>query len=175
MKVTVRVDGLKELDEALGELPKATARNVLKRALIKAAEPIAEQARALAPVRTGKLRDSIIISTRTTNPGKQAFAIAMKSGASREEAVAAARLANRGHKSFFELYVGPGRQPHAHLQEFGTAHHAPQPYMRPAWDANKMRALETIKKQLADEIEKARQRLAKKAAREAAKLAAKGA
>ena len=45
MSITVSVSGLKELDQALGELPKATARNVLKRTLNKAAVPMVEEAK----------------------------------------------------------------------------------------------------------------------------------
>ena len=50
-------------------------------------------------------------------------------------------------------------------QEFGNEHNPPQPFARPAWDANKTRALDIIKDELGGEIMKAARRLAKKAAR----------
>ena len=53
MSMTVSVEGLAALDKALAELPKATARNVLKRTLDKAAQPIVEEAKTLTPFRTG--------------------------------------------------------------------------------------------------------------------------
>lgn len=46
---------------------------------------------------------------------------------------------------------------------------APQPFMRPAWDEKKDEVLELIRTELGDEITKAAARLAKKAARLAAK------
>lgn len=67
MSVKVRIDGLKELDAALGELGKSTGKNVLRRVLRGAAEPMAEQIRATAPVDPdggGQLRDSAGVGTR---------------------------------------------------------------------------------------------------------------
>lgn len=142
------IEGLAELDEALKELPKATARNVLQRALKKAIEPVAVAARQYAPRRTGKLAQSISFGTR----------------------LSARQRSLHKPESDVELFAGASALPHAHLQEFGTRHHAPKPFLRPAWDANKMRALATITDDLADEIEKARQRLARKAERLAAQM-----
>ena len=81
MSVMVSVSGLRELDRALGMLPKSTARNVLKRTLDKAAQPIVAEAKRQAPVKTGTLRDSITASTRIKNKtGSAEFASAMKAG-----------------------------------------------------------------------------------------------
>jgi hypothetical protein len=93
----LKIEGLRELDAALGQFSKATARGVLHRALKKAAVPIRDQARQDAPVDTGELRDSIVIRTQSTggSAGKAAFAAAMRSGSSKAEAAAAARAANR--------------------------------------------------------------------------------
>src|SRR5262245_5389114 len=146
MKVTVKVEGLSELADALEELPKATGTNVQKRALLKASEPIFEMARRLAPVLSGALKRSIEPGTKLSRRQKMLL-----------------------HKqSKVEVYVGAAALPHAHLQEFGTVHHPAHPFLRPAWDANKRRAFDMIKKELADEIEKARARLARKTARLAA-------
>ena len=48
---------------------------------------------------------------------------------------------------------------------------AANPYMRPAWDAGAMKALDYIKDNLRAEIDKAATRLAKKRARTSAKAA----
>jgi HK97 gp10 family phage protein len=40
-------------------------------------------------------------------------------------------------------------------QEFGTVHHGPQPFMRPAFDQGKTAAVEAMKKRLTLRIEKA--------------------
>jgi len=165
MSFTVSVEGLRELDKALGELPKATARNVLKRTLAKAAQPVVDAARQRAPVKTGKLRDSIIASTRIKNKvGNAEFAAAMREGlgvAAARSALRQARRDAKGQGSFAELFVGPstGAIPYAHIMEFGSIKDAPQPYMRPAWDATKKQALDIIKAELGGEIIRAARRV----------------
>ena len=141
--VTVKIEGLREVDAALGQLGKATGRNVMRRVAIKRLQPIADEMKANAPVDQSDLRDSIIVTTK--NPKR-----------------------NR-KRSEVEAHAGPGRHPQAHLQEFGTAHHAPQPFARPAWDGGKDALLEGIADDFWAEIEKAAARQAKKAARLAAR------
>lgn len=167
MKITMKVEGLKEVRAALDELPKATSKNVIKRVLLKQAEPIVRAARAAAPVRYGHLKRSIIALYRSTggDAGKSAFAQARAGGASRAEAGQAARAANRGAGGSAEVIIGPGRHPQAIFQEFGTEHHPAHPFLRPAWDSNKDKVLEGIKDDLWAEIKKAAQRLARKAAK----------
>src|SRR5262245_54422767 len=46
----------------------------------------------------------------------------------------------------------------AHLQEFGTAHSAPRPFLRPAIDAMGAAVIETFRRELKVEIDKAIQR-----------------
>ena len=93
-----KVEGLRELDAALAQFTKSTARGVLNRALRKAAKPILDQARTNAPVDTGELRDSLGIRVTGTGgaAGKAAFAAAMRSGATRAAAAAAHRPGQRG-------------------------------------------------------------------------------
>lgn len=138
---SVKVEGLKELERALQQLPKANAKAVLRRTLKEAGEPVAKTARALAPKQMGYLRESIDVSTKLS--GRQA----------------------RLHKkqSPVEMFIGPGPDPAGHLQEFGSGpgHHA-QAFMRPAWDQHKSEVLDTIANRTWLEIEKAAARLAKK-------------
>ncbi|WP_274875080.1 HK97-gp10 family putative phage morphogenesis protein [Sinorhizobium meliloti] len=67
-----------------------------------------------------------------------------------------ARKEFKNDKASAEVFVGAGPVPHAHLQEFGTSRHGPQPFARPAWDAGKNQVLDTIKDELAVQITKAR-------------------
>jgi HK97 gp10 family phage protein len=147
---TVKIEGLAELDNALSELPKATARNVLKRILKKRAEPIKEAWQAKAPKLTGHLEESIIVgpSSRLTSRQK--------------------REARGDEKFFSELHIGTA-DPAGLMTEFGNSHQAAEPSGRPAWESTKAAALEGIGADLGDEIEKARARLARKAERLAAK------
>ena len=69
------------------------------------------------------------------------------------------------------MFVGPDRRAfHARLQEFGTEHHAAQPFMRPAWDKHKGALLGRLKDLLWANI----QRRIRLNARAAARAAAKG-
>lgn len=147
MLTTAKVEGFKELDRALGELPKATARNVLKRTLKKAAQPVLDDWVANEPRRTGHLALSTVIGTRLT---RRQASEARKDG-----------------KYFAEVHVGTA-DPAGQFQEFGTFKEPAQPSGRPAWEKNKERALEIIGKELGGEIEKSAAKLARKAARLAA-------
>jgi HK97 gp10 family phage protein len=164
----IKVEGLKEIQAALQDLSKATAKNVVKRVLLKRAQPIVEAARTRAPVRTGKLRDAIIAQARGGNAGKAAFAEAMRGGASRVEAGRAAREANRAAGSTVEVVIGPHDGAfYASLVEFGTAHSSPKPFLRPAWDAGKMQVLDGVGDDMWAEIKKALARRARRLAKTA--------
>jgi HK97 gp10 family phage protein len=149
---TVRIEGLRDLDHALAELPKATAKNVLKRTLIKAAKPIDDEASRLAPHSSGKLATSIITGTRLTRSQKGEGPVLTESGF------------RSAAKNYVEVYVGTAL-PRGQFMEFGTFKDAPEPFMTPAWEANKEGALQIIETTLGTEIEKAAARLARKAAR----------
>lgn len=172
---TFNVQGLRELDRALSELPKATARNVLVRTLKKAAAPIVEVAEAKlpSPGRTGAghlRRRGIIVTTRKpkgADSGKTAYAETLSGGGTRAEASTALRAARAADpNAFAEVFIGPAtNDPAAMMQEFGTVHHPPQPYMRPAIDSQAQTAIGIIQRELGAEIEKSAQRLARKRAR----------
>lgn len=155
MAARVRIDGLKELDKALAELPKSTGKNVLRRVLKKRAEPIAEDMRARAPVdpnSPGDLRGSIGVGTKLSKRQRGLH-----------------RKAFRDDKAAVEVFVGAGPDPAAHNQEFGNVNHGPQPFARPAWDAGKGPLLDGLKQDLWTEVGKAAERLARKQARLLAK------
>lgn len=145
MATGFKLEGFKELDKALGQLPKATAKNALKRTLKKAAEPVLDAIVSHAPRDTGYLSHSFGISF-TLNASQR-------------------RLARNETKSFAEIYIGTRRGSFAAFHEFGTVEMQPSPFMRPAWEATQDRALNIIKVELAGEIEKAAKRYAKKLAK----------
>jgi len=146
------VEGLRQLQRALAELPKATARNVLLRTLKAEAQPIAAAEARLAPKLTGKLAASPQVSTRLSKRQRRLHV----------------------KQSPVEVFVGPTSHPKSVQTEFGNARQAAQPHLRPAWDANVRGVLDGIRDRLAAEIEKARRRLARKAQRLAAKMRAGG-
>lgn len=176
--VRVRVDGLKELDKALGELSKATARNTLRRALTSAAEPMRAAAVRNAPMDTGELKRSIKLSSKIDNrTGKAEFAATMKAGGTRAQAAQALRDARREKgigESFAEVFMGPEKggkrlSIKAIVQEFGSEKQAAQPYMRPAFDAEAKNVISRVGDELSKEIDKAVTRARARALKKAAK------
>lgn len=144
-KVTFQVAGLRDLESALGKLPKSTGKAVLRRVAKQALEPFDKSWREKAPHLTGQLEESGGVGTKLTR--RQA------------------RL-NRGRddRSSIEMHAGPNN-PAAVPQEFGTFDQSAQPFMRPAWNATQGKVLDIVKAQLGTEIEKAASRVARKRAR----------
>ena len=146
----VKIEGLRELDAALTDLvngvggSRATGKNVLKRTLIAAARPIEEAAAANAPVLSGSLQRDVKTGTRLTR--RQSRAV------------------RRAGKSTVEVHVGVA-DPAGMQTEFGNEHQAAEPWFRPAWDGEQHNALNIVTTTLGSEIEKTRQRAARKAAR----------
>ena len=164
MKISVRTTGFKELDAALAQLPKAAAKRTLQRTLLKAGQPIADEATALAPRDTGELAGSLAVSTRiANNVGKAEFAAVMRAGGTRSEArgaMIAARRASAGEGSFAMAFVGPEKAKTKAaaikriVMEFGSVKRniARRPYTRPAWDTKQGEALDIVKWELGNEI-----------------------
>lgn len=152
MKTTVQIHGLKDLERALGDLPQAAGRAVLRRAGIKAISVVISAAKTKVPVDSGKLRDSLKVSTRLSKRQQQVQRKAVAQG-----------------KASVEIYAGAEALPYAHLVEFGTKNTMPRPFMRPAWDEKKGEVLDLIKGELGGEITKAAARLARRRARQAAR------
>ncbi|WMW56465.1 HK97 gp10 family phage protein [Agrobacterium pusense] len=141
-KQTVTIEGLKELDQALSALPRSVGKKVARDVLRDAAEPMARAARQLAPRDEYHLYDSIDVSTRL-NPRQRSL--------HREGAT----------PTFQEMFVGTNN-PAGVQQEFGNERHGAQPFLRPAWDAEKMPTLNRVANSLWFHIEKAARRLARK-------------
>jgi HK97 gp10 family phage protein len=144
MDVEMKLTGFDGLEKALDDLPKATSKNVVRRVLKKRGQPFADTARQLVPVDKGHLKKSITVGTKVAKTQR-------------------AEVKKLQAEGFVTMHIGPGQDPAAHLQEFGSSEHPAQPYMRPAWDQNKDSVLDGMADDLWKEINKAAQRLAKKA------------
>jgi HK97 gp10 family phage protein len=118
-------------------------------AAMHAGEPVVSSAQARVAKLTGKLGRSITVGTKLSRRQKRAAAET---------------------KTGVEVYIGAGPLPQAHMLEFGTSHQGPEPYLRPAVDANGKRIIETFRDDSRAEIAKAVQRLERKAARIVAKM-----
>jgi HK97 gp10 family phage protein len=141
VKVKVTVTGLKEAEQALRELSAATGRNVLKRALLRAAEPVVAEEKRLAPVLSGRLRASLATGSK----------------------------AKRGSRPKVTAVVIIPTVSHAHFAEFGTAYQAPQPFARPAIDSKFPDVVREFARAMREEVNKAVAKARRKAARAAKK------
>jgi HK97 gp10 family phage protein len=172
---TLKIEGLAELDAALGGFSKATARGTLYRVLGKAAKPVDQAWRDKAPVLKGGLKRSGAVKKATADVGDAAYAASMRAADTAGDKAAAvgamrdALRATAGERAFAEVVIGPGRHPKAVQQEFGNVNHPPQPFLRPAWDETKDQALGIIAGELGDEIARTAARVAKKRAAKTAK------
>ena len=148
MKITFKTQGFAELEKALAEeLPKATAKAVLRRTGVAALGRVEEKAKQLVPVDEGRLRDGIV-----TKPV-------------RARRISATRFAR---STGVEIATGPtGRQAGGvgAFQEFGTVNMPANPFMRPAADGQAEAVIADVRDELAMQIDKAKTRIARKLAR----------
>lgn len=109
----VKVKGLRELQRFLEQLPPKLEANVMRGALRAGANLVAADAKARVPVKTGRLRESIRVSTRRSNG--TVFA-SVKVGDRR----ARKKVSQRNGGGVRVQYENPF---YAHFVEFGTQAH----------------------------------------------------
>ncbi|MGV7119556.1 hypothetical protein [Sphingopyxis sp. 550A] len=153
-KDVVKVSGFKELDAALGELTKVTARNVLFRTAEKSMEPMREKMKYFAPYdahdRDGDGKH--LEDTMTT------------------ERVKAKRA--RGSVKYqasdgVEVMTGPapkGKRARANAgwQEDGTSKMEANSYVLPAFDSEGMATVDRVRENLLIELDKTTDRIRKR-------------
>lgn len=149
--ISIRVEGVEDVKQALRALPQRIATNVIRGALRAGAVVIANEAKQLVPVRRGVLRKSIKVSSRVKNG---LITVSVKAGgkgarhAHLVELGTKPHLIPRGSRRGFKTVSAPIRHPGAKAK----------PYMRPAFN-NKVRAAidaitAYIEKRLPVELEK---------------------
>jgi HK97 gp10 family phage protein len=148
--VKMEIKGLKELSDAMRKLPVNVARNGLRRAVSSGAKVIQIEARSRAPVDTGEMRRDIMIKRERSTKGEMSaeYSVFVRSG---KKSRLAGKKRGVARDSFYWRFI-----------EFGTKHMGKQPFMRPAFEAKKEVAANTIKKTLAEAIEKAATTLSRK-------------
>jgi HK97 gp10 family phage protein len=102
-----QVEGLDELQRNCDKIISRTSAEKLKEVFLHGAKIIRDEAKDLAPVRTGTLRRAIFAAPGDPRKSDALAGVSMKS-------------------------VAKGGAPHAMLVEYGTSKMAPRPYMRPA-------------------------------------------
>lgn len=141
-----RIDGLRELGEAMRSLSRDIALRVAGQATNAGAQLVKKKAIrnvvASPSVDTGSLRDAIIVKKipRSQTPLTSEHIVTIR-GKSR-----------RGRKSKRHQTIAP----HARYVEFGTVYMRAEPFLAPAFDTEKGNAVEAIKNKLRQRIEAVR-------------------
>lgn len=148
---TFRLSGFKELEGALSdELPKATARNVMRRTATKAMERIRVKMGQLAPRDEGDLSESMKTQPVTAKRARGSVRFERSSGVQVMTGPAPEGQLNRSNAGW---------------QEEGTVEMAPNAYARPAADSEGEAVVREVRDVLAEEINRAKARIARKAAK----------
>ena len=135
---TVQIKGLRELDAALRALPDEMQAGPVRAGLKAGADVLREGMGLRAP--------------RDPDPNGVTLA---------DEIVAVVRVSNA--KDTAVAQIGPSRRAfYGGWQEFGTAHHAAQPFMRPTLDQDGQIAVAALAVHLRAGLERAAKRLAKR-------------
>jgi HK97 gp10 family phage protein len=141
---TVRFEGGKELAAALQALPASVQGPVVYMALLESGEPMRAEIARLAPYEPGApdLRANIVMN--------QTGRVGNVSGGSSRSATATEHV----------IAIGPAKEFFYGLfQEYGTVRHGAQPFMRPGFDTQSGRVVDTLGQRLWALIEAAAKRL----------------
>ncbi len=165
--MSMKLEGLKELDAQLKQLGSAAAVKTMASQIRKAMKPVLEDAKSRVPVDSGALRDSLAL--RVLKPNQTKTSSVMGGVVVRPNA--GAKKALKHIKKFvkdkserkklgkeFLRQTGPRRW---HFIEFGTSRMTAKPFLRPSMDA----AADKIVTDFRNELRKRVKRAARKQAR----------
>lgn len=145
--VTVRVDGLRQLGEAMRKLEKGVALRTARAATAAGAKVIKKAAvsniEKSPSIETGSLRDSVIVK---------------RLGKGESDLTSEHIVTVRGRGKVAKKGKNKGQRqtqaPHAHFVEFGTVNMPAEPFLGPAFTQQGGAALTAIKVKLAQRIAK---------------------
>ena len=138
----IKITGLSELCAKLQELPARIERNIMRGALRAAAGVVRDEARKRAPVSNkehwlGKGFKKVLIK-----PGSLKKAIKVRQGKTREKGAV-----------LYQVYISK-KIWYGRFVEMGTSKQPGHPYLRPAFDAQKERALAAMQEYIIARIDK---------------------
>ena len=158
--ISVKIDGLKELQQALSQLPLEIQKNPLRSAVSAGAKVILDEAIRRAPQgETGNLRKALYRyrSRSQSGRGQETFLVGVRKGKKNYVDSAKNRRLNRVGKK----YTVEGEAYYWRFIEFGTSKMPARPFLRPAFESKKNQAVETIKNRLAVAIENTAKKMKK--------------
>lgn len=124
MQATIKLDGLKGIEDALMKVKGSTAKSKARRVLKQAGEPVARKMRQKVAVDEGDLRESIDVSPVLTRSQR--------------------RLQKKGAFADVEMHIGPSGLVQGITTEFGTLNQPADPFARPAWYGMEIETLDLI-------------------------------
>lgn len=143
MKVTVKIEGLADLNRRLTQLPKAIQGRPLRTAVAAGGRVIQQEAKARVPVDTGLVRDRIrVMSMRQEQRNARA------------EVVVGVRRVEKNTRRTDPFYW--------RFIEFGTRFKPARPFLRPALENKRTEAVDAIRERLAKRIEIEAQKLGRR-------------
>jgi HK97 gp10 family phage protein len=149
----MKIEGLKQLDNALKKLPLELQKKFLRAAVATSSNVIRKEVLARAPVRTGKLKNNVYraYSKDKSDSGKATYVVGVRMGRKTRYKNNAKnrRLGRTG-----QTYQKDGEAFYWKFIEFGTKNFAAQPFIRPAFEAKKTEAINAIKLSLQKSIKK---------------------
>lgn len=158
MGVTIKLEGIGEVDKALKQLEedfgaKTAQAKVLVPAVREAMRPVLMAAKQNAPEDTGDLVRSLLIEARrpTKRDRRSKYVTQTDTVIAAVTTASGKKLAKMGIKS----------DARAIAQEFGTARHPAQPYLRPALEANAQNTVSRLAEILTRRIQQYRAKIAK--------------
>ena len=154
------ITGLKELQEALKQLPREIQQRPLRSALAAGAKVILDEAKRLAPQgETGNLRKALYRyrSRSRSGIGQETYLVGVRKG--KKDYVDSAK--NRRLGRVGKKYTVEGEAFYWRFIEFGTSKKGARPFLRPAFESKKMEAIDVFKKRMAIAIEKTAQKMKK--------------
>lgn len=176
-----KLNGARDLGRALQQLPERLAKNTIDRALIRVGGPIADDAariaRANASGSTGKNASKVMVSKKLSR--RQRREAGRPDTRTRRTVYIGVRpspvahLIEWGTVDRWTTGVGDGRRREGHQEALKRLGFQPafrgrmeaEPFMRPAWDRGKDKALDDLGRILGEEIEKTARRLARRQAK----------
>jgi len=143
-----QIEGLKDIESVLFKLARSTAKGVTRRVLTKGAEPMRAAAERNAPDDPGTPSPDLHTS----------ISVSAKQKSSRQ------RVATKEARNEVAIYIGPTRAgyPQAVMMELGTFKDPAQPYMTPAFEAEKAHSLSIIADGFGKELDKTVARIVKR-------------
>lgn len=150
---TVHIDGLKELDRALQQLPDRIASNGLRASVYAGAKVVRDEAKLRAPKAAkslgpdqpppGTLKRSVIMKQirELSGQDRQTFFVTVRHGKKYRKQ---GKKGNLSQDAWYWRFI-----------EFGTRKMAARPFLRPALDSKRVEAAMAMKKRLQERIAKA--------------------